>query len=292
MFFAVCLTFAGAAAEATAQAVNSASAQQQRVSAAPRLATLAPALTELVYAAGAGAQLVGVSDFSDYPPAARKLPVIANHASVNLESLLALKPDRVLAWKGGTGQRMIDAVIQAGFRVEVLEGQRIDEVPALLRAIGQLAGTRAEAERAARSYEERLANIRRQYAARPVVTAAIEIWHAPFMTVGGTHYMSDALFACGARNIFADLPGVTPEPGLEVLVARDPEVIVGSGSAEDSSRFQARWGRFAQLKAVRDKGLVHVEADLLQRQTPRLLEGVQQLCEGIERVRAARLKSR
>jgi iron complex transport system substrate-binding protein len=248
-------------------------------------------MTELVYAAGAGAQLVGVSDFSDYPSAARKLPVIANHAAVNLESLLALKPDRVLAWKGGTGQRMIDAVIHAGFKVDILEGQRIDDVPGMMRAIGRIAGTQDEAERAARSYEERLANIRRQYAARPVVTAAIEIWHAPFMTVGGTHYMSDALTACGARNIFADLPGVTPEPGLEALVARDPMVIVGSGSAEDAARFQARWARFAQLKAVRDKGLVHVEADLLQRQTPRLLEGVLQLCEGIEKIRAARARN-
>lgn len=275
----------------SAQAGNSARTTQPLPSTAPRIATLAPAMTELVYAAGAGAQLVGVSDFSDYPPSARKLPVISNHAAVNLEALLALKPDRVLAWKGGTPQRMIDAVAKAGLQVEVLAGQRIDDVPALMRDIGRIAGTQVAAEQAARDYETRLANIRKRFAGQAKVTAAIEIWHAPFMTVGATHYMSDALAACGATNIFADLPGVTSEPSLEVLVARNPMAIVGSGSADDAEKFQARWARFTQLRAVREKALVHVEADLLQRQTPRLLDGVEALCKGLQKVRQSASKA-
>ncbi len=249
------------------------------------IVTLAPALTELVYAAGAGHKLVAVSAWSNYPAEATRLPVIADHAAVNREALLALKPDVVLAWKTGTSARMLEAVRSLGISVRLIDGQRIDDVPRLLREIGQVAGTLESAEKAASAYESRLANIRKQYATLRPVPALIEIWHSPLMTVTGTHYMSDALVACGGRNVLADLPGITPEVSMERIVEIDPEAIVGAGSADGAAKFKENWKRLASLKAVKRDALIWLDPDTFQRQTPRLLDGVQMLCTALSRLR-------
>ncbi|MDX2219918.1 MAG: cobalamin-binding protein [Burkholderiales bacterium] len=252
---------------------------------AQRIVTLAPALTELVYAAGAGSKLVAVSAWSNYPPAATNLPVVADHAAVNREALLALKPDVVLAWKTGTPERMMASVRSLGISVRLIDGQRIDDVPRLLREIGEIAGTSSAADNAATAYEIRLANIRKRYASLDSVPALIEIWHAPFMSVSGAHYMSDALVACGGRNVLADLPGITPEVSMERIVEIDPAAIVGAGSADSPARFKDNWKRFTSLKAVRQDALIWLEPDTIQRQTPRLLDGVESLCQQLARTR-------
>lgn len=252
---------------------------------AQRIATLAPALTELVYAAGAGDRLVAVSAWSNHPAAAARLPVIADHAAVNREALLAVKPDVVLAWKTGTPERMVNSVRVLGIEVRLIDGQRIDDVPRLLREIGRIAQTVEAAERAAQAFEARLANIRQRYAGLRPVPALIEVWHAPLMSVSGAHYMSDALVACGGRNIVADLPGVTPEVSMERIVALDPEAIIGAGSADGAGRFKENWKRFASLRAVRRDALIWLNPDTFQRQTPRLLDGVEQLCSQLDRLR-------
>lgn len=255
------------------------------VCSAQRIVTLSPALTELVYAAGAGNRLVAVSAWSNHPPEAAKLPVVADHAAVNREALLALKPDVVLAWKTGTPERMMESVRSLGITVRLIDGQRIDDVPRLMRDIGQIAGTSAAAEKAAKAFELRLANIRKQYSALRPVPTLIEVWHAPLMSVSGAHYMSDALVACGGRNVLAALPGVTPEVSLERIVEIDPEAIVGAGSADGKDRFKDNWKRFASLKAVKRDALIWLDPDTFQRQTPRLLDGVEHLCKELARTR-------
>jgi len=255
---------------------------------AQRMVTLAPALTELVFAAGAGSKLVAVSAWSNYPAEVTRLPIVADHAAVNREALLALKPDVVLAWKTGTPERMMESVRSLGIPVRLIDGQRIDDVPRLLREIGQIANTTAPAEQAAKTYESRLANIRKQHASLRAVPSLIEVWHAPFMSVSGAHYMSDALVACGGRNVLADQPGVTPEVSLERIVEIDPEAIIGAGSADGAAKFRENWKRFSSLKAVRNDALIWLDPDTFQRQTPRLLDGVEQLCAALARVRSTR----
>jgi len=258
------------------------------VCSAQRIVTLAPALTELVYAAGAGNKLVAVSAWSNFPSEATKLPVVADHAAVNREALLALKADVVLAWKTGTPERMMESVRSLGIAVRLIDGQRIDDVPRLLREIGQIANTTALAEQAAKVYESHLANIRKQYAALRPVPSLIEVWHSPFMSVSGAHYMSDALVACGGRNVLADLPGITPEVSMERIVEIDPEAIIGAGSADGAVKLRENWKRFASLKAVKRDALIWLDPDTFQRQTPRLLDGVEKLCAALQRVRSTR----
>jgi iron complex transport system substrate-binding protein len=254
---------------------------------AQRIATMAPFLTELAFAAGAGDKVVGVAAHSNYPAQAKSLPIVADAAGANRESLLRVKPDIVLAWRTGTPLHAIDSLKIAGIPVTVMDGARIDDVPKLLRQIGVLAGTVPQAEEAAKAFEKELAALRESHATRKTVTAMFEIWHAPLMTIAGNHYMTDALEACGGRNVFADVAGIAPEISYESVIAKDPEAIVGAGSALDEAVFHKNWSRFGSLQAVKRGSLIYLNPDIIQQQTPRLIEGVKAICKGLEKVRAA-----
>jgi len=253
---------------------------------AQRVVTMAPFLTELVFASGAGDKLVGVAAHSDYPAQARKLPVVADATGANRETLLALRPDVVLAWRTGTPAGAIESLRQAGINVVVMDGARIDDVPKLLRQVGVLTDTRARSEQSAAAFESALKKLRGIYAAKPRVRAMFEIWHAPLMTISGNHFMTDALEVCGGSNVFNDLASIAPEVSLESVIAKDPQAIIGAGSALDEKTFRANWSRFESLRAVKAGALIYLNPDTIQRQTPRLLDGVKALCEGLETVRS------
>ena len=250
---------------------------------ARRVVTLAPFLTELAFSAGAGAAVVGVSAYSDFPPEAARLPQVATAAGLSLEGIAALHPDLVLAWKDSVRPEDIERLARFGAAVFVAQGRSLDDVPRLLRSIGALTGHDAAA--AANAYVARLSALRRDYSARPTVSAFLEIWSRPLTTVSGRHFMNEALAICGARNVFAELPGVAPAVSWEELYARDPQVIVGIGSADNERDFEARWKRHGTLAAVKAGRLVYVNPDRLQRTTARTPEGIAQLCAAIDGVR-------
>ncbi|HEX4782376.1 MAG TPA: cobalamin-binding protein [Usitatibacter sp.] len=252
---------------------------------AQRIVSLAPSLTELVYTAGAGDRLVAASEYSDYPPEARKLPRVSAAGTVSLEPVAALRPDLVLAWEDGTRPEDIERLAALGIPVYVAHARTLDDVPRLLVAIGTLVGTDPRA--AARAYSRKLDALRRQYAARTPVTVLLEVWHSPLTTIAGRHFMNEALATCGARNVFADLPGVAPIVSWEEVFRRDPDAIVGIGSAPNEAELRALWDERSVLRAVKQGHLVFADADRLQRLSARTPEGVAALCAAIDRVRSA-----
>lgn len=256
---------------------------------ASRIVTLAPHLAEIAFAAGAGERLVGVARFSDYPPAARKLPQIGDAARVDLERILALKPDLILAWKTGNQSGDIERLGELGLRVFVTEPQRLHDIPRLLRAVGTLAGTMNVAEYAAAAFEHEIKTLRAQHSARAPVRVFYEIWHKPLLTVNGNHMISDVIGVCGGVNVFADAPLITPSVSLEsVLVAR-PDVILGGSSAVAPSEFVAQW-RAYEVEGLKTVPVFYVAPDEIQRQTPRIAQGARTICEALEKVRANRQK--
>lgn len=247
---------------------------------AQRIVTLAPFLTELVFSAGAGSRVVGVSAFSDYPPRARALPQVATAAGLSLEAIAALRPDLVLAWKDSVRPEEAERIARLGPAVFVAQGRTLSDVPRLLGAIGSLTGEDTRAM--AREYDAKLERVRRRYAARAPLRVFLEIWDRPLTTISGRHFMNEALAVCHAANVFADLPGVAPEVSWEELYARDPDVIVGIGSAPTAASFRANWRSHATLSAVRGGRLVFVPPDRLQRPTVRTPDGIAQLCEALD----------
>jgi iron complex transport system substrate-binding protein len=255
---------------------------------AGRIVSLAPHLTELLYDAGAGAKLVGAAEYSDYPEAAKALPRVANNASVNLEALLALQPDLVVAWPSvGTG-KAIERIAELGVPVFRSEPRELEDIAATLERLGALAGTSAQADRAAAAFRARAADLRRRYSDRPRVRVFYEIWDRPLQTVNGEHLISKVIRLCGGENVFASLPLIAPEIDREAVLRANPEVIVGSGSDGTRPDWLDKWKAFPGLLAAAKGQLYTLPADLIQRHTPRVLDGAERLCGALERARAAR----
>lgn len=248
---------------------------------AQRVVTLAPSLTELAFAAGAGPAVVGVVAYSDYPPAAANLPVVASSGGIDVEGVLAVKPDLVLAWRSGNRPADLARLEKLGIPVLVTEPRRLADVPRILRLIGRAAGTEAAAEAAARAFEADLAALRAQYAGAREVSVFYQVWERPLRTIGGAHIIDEAIRVCGGRNVFADLQPLAPEVTLESVIAADPQVILYGGE-EGAPR---SWARLASLRAVAQGRVYAIDASLVERPTPRLALGVAQICERLARAR-------
>ncbi len=250
---------------------------------ARRIVTLAPFLTELAYAAGAGDRIVGVSAFSDYPPEATRLPQVSSAAGFSIEAIAALEPDLVLAWRDSARREDVERIAGFGAAVFVANARNLEDVPRLLRSLGALTGR--DVEPLVAQYEAKLDRLRRAHAGQRKLTALLEIWHRPLTTIAGRHFMNESLEICGARNAFADLDGVAPVVPMEEVYRRDPELIVDASSAGRAQEFRAQWREHGTLAAVKAGRLVVVEADRIQRLTTRTPDGIAALCEAIERVR-------
>ena len=249
-----------------------------------RIVTLAPHLAELVYAAGAGAKLVGVARHSDYPAAAARIPQVGDAVRVDAEAILALKPDLVLAWRSGNPPADVGRLEQIGLPVLATEPARLADIPRLLRAIGTLAGTGGHAQLAATDFEGEIQALRDRYANALRLRVFYVIWHKPLLTVNGAHLISEILALCGGENVFADLAQLTPHVTLEALIAAKPAVILGGASAGGAKGFAEQW-RATAVPPLRDLPAYYINPDLIQRPTPRIAAGVKAICLALEDAR-------
>lgn len=256
--------------------------------AAQRIVSLYPSITELVFAAGAGSRLVGVDSYSDYPPAVKSIAGVGDSFGLDLERIVALKPDLVIAWRSGNVVADVEKLEKLGLTVFVIEASRLKDIPRILRVIGKLAGTSTQAELAASAYESALQQIRRDYAGsqKEKVSVFQLIWHQPLMTVNGNHMISDIIALCGGVNVFAAMPSLTPVISAESLLAADPQAIIVSVSLESAAaEMRQWWQQFSHIRAVKNKHLFLVNPDLLHRQTPRVLQAAKSVCEQMETAR-------
>jgi iron complex transport system substrate-binding protein len=248
-----------------------------------RLISLAPNLTEIAYAAGAGSMLVGTVEFSDYPAAAKAVPRVGDAWRVDPEQVLALRPDVVLVWPTGTPETTIARLRSLGLNVVDVPTQSLADVPRALRQVGRLAGTMPVAEAAARDFEARVARQRARYAGLPPLAVFIQIDDEPIYTVNGRHVISEIVVLCGGRNVFADLPQLAPPISTEAVLAADPQVIL---STDDTiAEPQQFWQRWPRLRAVHSGNVYKLPSDLVTRAAPRLAQGVEVTCAALEQAR-------
>lgn len=252
----------------------------------PRLVSLAPHITEFVYAAGAGPQLVGVVEYSDFPPAAAELPLVGDAFRLDYEAVRLLDPDLLLAWESGTPRETTDRLRALGYQVVELDAASLAALPEQLRRIGELAGTGEQASRAADAMDAELAGLRARYAGKPSLRVFFQISADPYYSVTGRHVISEAIEWCGGRNVFEDVAGLAPAVTLEAVLRRDPEVILASADDEDD-RWKQGWRRWRFIRAVRADALYTIERDYISRSGPRFVEGVRQICAALDRARSA-----
>ena len=280
------LLLAGSAIAQGVQAGDDRGATIRLAQPARRIVTLTPHLTELVFAAGAGAHLAGVARFSNYPAAAQQLPVVGDAGQFDAERILALKPDLVLAWKNGTPAAAVARLEGAGLPVFVADFARLEDITRGIEAIAALAATLPASAAARAAFDSGLQALRaRRYSGTPV-RVFYEIWPRPLMTVNDAHIISDVIALCGGVNIFGTLRLLTPEVSLEALLAARPEIALGGSSMETAAGFAARWA--ALPPPLGNVPAHHILPDLIQRPTPRLLEGARLVCAHLDAVRSAR----
>lgn len=253
---------------------------------AQRIVSLAPHITETLFAAGAGEKIVGTVASSDYPEAAKAIPQIGGYDRINRESLMAARPDLVLAWESGNGSEVIAGLRALGVTVYVSEVRELDQIAGSLRAFATLAGTTEAGHAAADAFDRRLAALRNTYSHRPPVTVFYQIWNSPILTLNGEHLISDVIRLCGGRNSFTDAIALVPKISIESILLRDPDVIVASGMGEEHPEWVDDWRRFPSLRAVQHQQLYFIPPSLLQRHSTRILDGAEQLCGFLEKARA------
>ena len=249
----------------------------------PRIVSLAPNLTELTFSAGAGSQIVGTVEFSDYPQAARAIPRIGDAFRIDYERLLALHPDVVLAWESGTPKNVIERLRALNVNVRVIATYRIADISVAMREIGAISGTAASAERVGAQFERDIEALRQQYSARPTVSVFLQINDRPLFTVNGKQIMSEIVSLCGGRNVFADLNDLAPEIGEEAVIAADPQVILATDNSGDDAL--EHWRHWQRMKAVKTGNLYVLSPDDMARPTTRLALGAAELCRTLETAR-------
>lgn len=255
---------------------------------AQRVISLAPHVTEMLFAAGGGKRVVGAVNYSDYPEAAKSIPRIGSNREVDLERIVALKPDLIVAWMHNNSQRQIDMVRQLGVPVFQSDPQTLANIPDNLERLGRLMGTEQEARGAATQLRQQLAALRARYANRPTVRTFYQVWDKPLYTLSGKHIITDALRLCGGENIFDKLTVTAPVVSVESVLQADPEAIIGT--AEKSYGGVGLWEPYRTMLAVRNNNLFTLDGDLLNRAGPRMIAGTAALCEKLELARQHRTK--
>ena len=266
------------------QAIDDTGVTVTLAASAQRIVSLAPHATELLFAAGGGARVIGVSETSDWPPPARTLPRVGNARSIDLERIIALNPDLIVTWPY-TAPGEVDRLRGRGLAVFTTDPKTIDGIAADLERLGTLLGTQARTTAMAAELRARIARERRASAGKRTLGVFYEIWPSPLFTIGGTHLISQAIEACGGANVFAALTLPAPTVSVEAVLAAKPEAIIAAADNGLRPDWLEEWRRWPALPAVAQGNLLVVDGNLLHRPGPRFLEGVEQLCAVLDTAR-------
>jgi iron complex transport system substrate-binding protein len=254
--------------------------------AASRIVSLAPNLTEIAFAAGAGDSIVGTVEYSDYPEAAKRIARVGDAFMVDFERVIALRPDVVLAWESGTPKPVIERLRTLRLRVQVFSTYRVEDVARVIREVGEVAGTSSVADPLAAQFEQGFKSLRQEFRGRSPLTAFIQINARPLYTVNSKQILSEIVEMCGGRNVFGFLNDLAPQISVEAVLAQNPQVILSVD--ETATDVLQEWQRWNGIEAVRTRNVFALPANELARATPRLLDGARSVCRALETARQRR----
>ena len=252
---------------------------------AQRIISLAPSVTELLFSAGAGDKVVAAVDYSDYPEAAKALPRVGGYTQLDIERILALKPDLVIGWQSGNQPQALDKLRQLGIPVYITETRFLEQIPQTLERFGLLAGTSATADAEAARFRDTLQQLTGKYRHKTPVKVFYQVWNQPLITINQENLINQVIEACGGRNVFADLETIAPRIGVEAVLKANPDAIVASGMGIERPEWLDEWLKWPAINAVKNRQLHFVPPGHIQRQTVRVLRGAERLCQQLDRTR-------
>lgn len=252
---------------------------------AKRIISLAPHITESLFAAGAGEKIIGAVSYSDYPEAAKKIPRVGGYPSADLEKIISLKPDLVIAWPSGNNLKQVDKLAVFGIKVFMSEPRYPKDIAKTIQRFGVLAGTSKVADKASNDFLSHYESLKMRYSKKQKVKVFYQIWNKPIMTISGNHLISEIIELCGGENVFARLKSITPKISVESVIASKAEAIVSGGMGKARPEWLDEWKAWPELSAVKNNQLYFIDPALMQRVGPRILDGADKLCELLDRTR-------
>lgn len=259
---------------------------------AQRIISLSPHITELLYSAGAGEKIVGVDDYSNYPESAKSITRIGDANHLDIEKILSLQPDLIVAWGSGQSHdKFIEQLLHLNLTVYISSPEDLEAIPHTVENLGKLAGSYDYAKQQSHKFRDELADIIKEYSGQASVSVFYEIWNQPLFTINGQHVMSKVIEICGGRNVFAELSILSPEVNIEAVISANPDVIIASGvvsGSDDEAQHPPwldDWLQWPAINAARNNHLYYIPPDLIHRQTFRILQGTRILCEQLQTAR-------
>ena len=252
---------------------------------AERIISLAPSVTELLFAIGAGSQVIGVIEYSDFPPEAKTLQIVGRFDLLDVEKILELESDLIIGWKSGNPRTSIEQLKRLGLSVYLVELNDLPSISTQMESLSKLAGTTIEAKEAINHFNQTYESLVTQYSNRESVRTFYQVWESPIITTGGRELMNDIIELCSGENIFKAIDQIAPKVSLEAVIIANPEVIIGSGVGLMRPEWLNDWEIWPSVKAVSEEHVYFIPPDLVQRQTPRTLIGTKQMCEHIDKAR-------
>jgi len=253
---------------------------------AQRIISMAPNLTELLFHIGAGSQTVGVVEYSDFPEEVQGIPAIGTSSQFDIEAILALQPDLLVAWYSGNPAEDLTKLEDLGLVIFRSEPRTLNDVASLMKRLGKLAGHIETGEQLASDFLASTDSIRDDYQRRTNLQVFYQIWSDPIYTLNGDHLISRLIENCGGTNIFYALETLAPVVSTESVIQRNPDVIIAGGYGGLTPKWLETWNQWSSIKAVKSKNLYTVDTDQISRMGPRIVEGMQALCEVINTARS------
>ncbi len=272
-----------AQAKSPDKAVNKGGNKSVSARPAMRIVALSPHAVEMLFAIGAGEQIVATTDYADFPEAAKAIPRIGGYYGIQIERVIELNPDLVVVWDTGNRSEDIEQLTKLGYRIYGSDPKTLEGIAEELEQLGRLTGHRQQAGEVAADYRQQLATLRRDNAAKPEIKVFYQLWSEPLMTVAQNSWIQQLLEVCHGNNVFKGSSSPYPQVSMENVLLSQPEVIIKTDEKGDGKRLD--WSQWQEIPAVKMEQIYTLNADILHRATPRALEGVEAICKVLDKAR-------
>lgn len=252
---------------------------------AKRVITLSPSLAEMLYSIGAQDNLVATVQYSNYPEAAKSKPRIGNYERFVMERLIGFRPDLVIAWASANNAQQLQQLEQMKIPVYRSEPRALSDISRTIRHLGLLTGHQEKSEQVAAEFDRRLLRLESDNQDKIKLNGFYQVWHQPVYTINGEHVISKIMQLCGIKNVFEQATIIAPKVTVESVIKHNPDLIIASGMASAQPEWLDQWRAWPTIRAVEMDNLFFIHPDLIQRQSIRLLDAAEIMCEQADKAR-------
>lgn len=250
-----------------------------------RIVAMAPHIVEMLFDIGAGNKIIGTVEYADFPEAALAIPRVGGYHGIQIEKILALKPDLVIVWKSGNKISDVEQMEKMGLNIIYSQPEKIEDVALELRKLGKITGHEEQAEAVANRYTQRLRKLRQQHANIAPMKVFYQLWPSPMRTINKDTLINQLIEVCQGQNVFASNPTPYPQIGIENVIVAQPEIIILPDEKSNKEQPIIDWHKWPEIPAAKHNRFIRVNADLMHRFSTRMLEGIEDMCEKIDAFR-------